>query len=245
MINPSNPVFNENEWAQIRALSHDRMTVEGTAIKSVVLLAIVAATAALSIGLLLTNPALGMTLVGVGMIGGLVAALVLIFGNKERATYLAPTYAAFEGLFLGPISLTYAALYDGVVPAALGLTLAIAVTMGLLYSNRIIVLTTGMKKALSAAILGIFLVYIVDMVLWFVGTPFAMLRSAGPMGIGLSLVIVAIASFSLLMDYEFIENGARSGLPKHMEWYAAFGLVVTLIWLYLELLRLLAKLQRR
>ena len=245
MLNPSNPVFNESEWADIRLMNTDRMTIEGTAVKSLVLLGIICATGVMAVMMTLQNPAIGMTLMIVGMLGGLVTALVLIFSAKEKAPVLAPIYAAFEGLFLGPITLMYAYLYDGVVLSAISLTIGIAITMGLLHTHRIIRMTHGMKMALSAAVAGIFLVYIVDMFLWSMGAPIAILRSSSPLGIGLSLVIVVIASFCLLMDFEFIENGAKQGLPKHMEWYAAFGLVVTLIWLYLELLRLLAKIQRR
>jgi uncharacterized YccA/Bax inhibitor family protein len=136
-------------------------------------------------------------------------------------------------------------MYDGIAMNAVSLTLGIAVVMGLLHSTRIIKITEGFKKALGAAIAGIFLVYMVNLVMMMFGASISILHSASPLGIGLSVVIIAIASFSLLMDYDFIEKGVRSGAPKHMEWYAAFGLVVTLVWLYLELLRLLSKLQRR
>jgi uncharacterized YccA/Bax inhibitor family protein len=245
MLNPSNPVFNESQWAEIRAMSTDRMTLEGTAVKSLLLIGIIVATGFYAGITTLNNPASGMFLMIVGLIGGLVSALVLIFGSNERAPILAPIYAAFEGLFLGPITILYESMYDGIAMNAVSLTLGIAVVMGLLHSTRIIKITEGFKKALGAAIAGIFLVYMVNLVMMMFGASISILHSASPLGIGLSVVIIAIASFSLLMDYDFIEKGVRSGAPKHMEWYAAFGLVVTLVWLYLELLRLLSKLQRR
>ena len=179
-----------------------------------------------------------------GLIGGLITALVLIWGNQERAPMLAPVYAVFEGMLLGPITIMYESYYEGIAMNAVSLTLAVAIAMGFLYTSRIIKLTEGMKIALTSAIMGIFLVYIVNMIMMLFGSNIAILHSSGPLGIGLSLLIIAVASFSLLMDYEFIENGVKNGAPKHMEWYAAFGLIVTLIWLYLEMLRLLAKLRR-
>ena len=244
MMNPSNPVFNEAEWAKIHAMSSERMTLEGTATKSLILLGIITVTAMATGMMTIQTPGMGFIIMIGGLIGGLITALVLIWGNQERAPMLAPVYAVFEGMLLGPITIMYESYYEGIAMNAVSLTLAVAIAMGFLYTSRIIKLTEGMKIALTSAIMGIFLVYIVNMIMMLFGSNIAILHSSGPLGIGLSLLIIAVASFSLLMDYEFIENGVKNGAPKHMEWYAAFGLIVTLIWLYLEMLRLLAKLRR-
>lgn len=184
-----------------------------------------------------------------GAIGGLVVAIVLIF-KKEWAPYLAPLYALLEGLFVGAISAQYnyafAAKAPNLIINAVGLTFGTAIAMYLLYSFKIIKATEKFKSIIITATAGIAIFYILVMVLRAFGVenmPF--LHEGSLMGIGFSLFVVAIAALNLILDFDMIEKGAELGAPKYMEWYGAFGLLVTIVWLYLEILRLLSKISSR
>lgn len=179
-----------------------------------------------------------------GLIGGLVFALVTVF-KKRWAPYTAPAYALAEGLFLGGISAVFEQRFPGIVIQAVSLTFGVAFALLLAYTSGLIKATENFKLGVVAATGGVFLVYMANFVLGFFGVNVPHLHGSGPVGIGISLVIVVIAALNLVLDFDFIEQGAERGAPKHMEWYAAFGLIVTLVWLYLEMLRLLAKLQSR
>ena len=179
-----------------------------------------------------------------GLIGGLVLALVTIF-KKEWSPISAPAYAVVEGLFLGAISAMYNHMYEGIVMQAVLLTFGTLFAMLFCYRSGLIKATENFKMGVAAATGGIFLVYLASMVLGFFGINIPMIHESGLVGIGFSLVVVVVAALNLVLDFDFIETGVEKGAPKHMEWYGAFGLVVTLVWLYIEFLRLLSKLQSR
>jgi uncharacterized YccA/Bax inhibitor family protein len=179
-----------------------------------------------------------------GVLGGFGVAMVTIFKPK-LARFTAPVYALVEGLVLGAISAVYDAQYDGIVLQAVALTFAVFAVMLFLYATRVIKVTDKLRMGIVAATGAIMVVYAVNLLLSLFDKNMPFLHSSGAMGIGISLVIVGVAAFNLLLDFDFVERGVEAGAPRYMEWYAAFGLLVTLVWLYLELLRLLAKLQRR
>ena len=187
-------------------------------------------------------------LIWIGLIGGLVVALVITF-KKEWAPYLAPAYGLLEGLFLGAISAYYneafATKAPGIVMNAVGLTFGTAIAMYFLYSFKIIKATEKFKSVIMMATAGIAVFYLISMVVGMFGIPIAFLHEGSLMGIGFSLVVVAIAALNLILDFDMIEQGTAAGAPKDMEWYCAFGLMVTIVWLYLEILRLLSKLSDR
>jgi uncharacterized YccA/Bax inhibitor family protein len=189
-----------------------------------------------------------MPLILTGAFGGLIIAIVLAF-KKEWSPFLAPAYALLEGLFIGAISAYYnfafAAKAPFIIMNAVGLTLACAVGMYLLYSFKIIQATQKFKAIIMTATAGIALFYLLTWVLHFFGVSIPFLHEGSMMGIGFSLFVVAIAALNLILDFDMIEQGAELGAPKYMEWYGAFGLLVTIVWLYLEILRLLSKLSSR
>lgn len=180
----------------------------------------------------------------IGGIGGFITALVTIF-NKKRAGILAPVYAIFEGLFLGAISAFFAATYDGIVMRAVMLTLAVLFTLLFAYKSGMIKVTQKFRAGVVAATMGIAVAYFFSFMLGLFGMNMSFMYGGGIMGIVISLVIVGVAALNLVLDFDFIENGSKAGLPKYFEWYGAFGLMVTLIWLYLEILRLLSLLTGR
>lgn len=178
------------------------------------------------------------------MLGALGVAILTIF-KPGLARFTAPVYALMQGAFVGAISAVYNTAYDGIVLQAVGLTIGVFAVMLFLFATRVIKVTDKLRMGIVAATGAIFLIYMVNIVLRFFGASVPFLHDSGPLGIGISLVIVGVAAFNLLLDFDFVERGVAAQLPRHMEWYAAFGLLVTIVWLYLELLRLLAKLQGR
>tara|TARA_B100001057_G_scaffold193086_1_gene193965 strand:+ start:2420 stop:3184 length:765 start_codon:yes stop_codon:yes gene_type:complete len=182
----------------------------------------------------------------IGGIGGFIVALVTIF-KKEWSPITVPLYAILEGLMLGGISYMYGQMYEGIVFNAIMLTVSILICLLLAYRSGIIKATENFKLGVFAATGGIFLVYLVSFIASFFGAGFSFLdpTNSSLFSIGVSLFVVVIASLNLVLDFDFIEEGAERGAPKYMEWYGAFGLLVTLVWLYLEILRLLAKLNSR
>jgi uncharacterized YccA/Bax inhibitor family protein len=182
------------------------------------------------------------------MILGFITALVTIF-KKEWASYTTPLYALFEGVFLGAISATYnnafAKTAPGIVTQAVLLTFGAVIGMYLLYRFRIIKVTEKLRSVIFIATAGIAIFYLLAMVLRLFHVDIAFLHEGSMLGIGFSLVVVVIASLNLLLDFDMIEKGVAGGAPKYMEWYGAFGLLVTIVWLYLEILRLLSKLADR
>jgi uncharacterized YccA/Bax inhibitor family protein len=190
-----------------------------------------------------SSAALG-PIAGVGMIGGLIVGLITCFFARI-APYTAPVYAVLEGLFLGAISAIMEGSFPGIAVQAAGLTFGTVAVMLTLYLTRVIVVTETFRSAIIVATGAIALVYLVSLVLRLFGTQIPFIHQSGVIGIGFSLLVVGLAAMNLLLDFDFIEQGVGQGAPKHLEWYAGFSLLVTLVWLYLELLRLLAKLRGR
>lgn len=183
-----------------------------------------------------------------GAIGGLILAIVLMF-KQQWAQYLAPGYALLEGLVVGGISAVYndafAKIAPGIVMQAVALTFGTAIAMFVLYKTGMIKVTERFRSILYAAMGGIMVFYLITFVLSLFNVDIPMLHQGSLMSIGISLVIVAVAAFSLLLDFDRIDQGSAMGAPKYMEWYCAFGLLVTLVWLYLEMLRLLGNIYGR
>jgi uncharacterized YccA/Bax inhibitor family protein len=190
------------------------------------------------------NPATVMQLIAVGGIGGFVCELVTIF-KKTWAPVTAPIYALLEGLLLGSVSAMFETRYHGIAIQAVSLTFGTLLVLLLAYRSGLIPVTEKFKLGIVAATGGIALFYILSMVLGFFGVHFTTINGSGPIGIAFSLFVVVIAALNLVLDFDFIENAVAAGVPQYMEWYAAFGLMVTLIWLYFEILRLLSKLRSR
>ena len=236
-----NPVFgNKFEGdAQFRDLPmSEKMTLDGTVNKTGILLALCFATAAISWNI--PNPILMFTGMGIGT----VLALVTIF-RPTMATTTAPIYAASQGLFLGGITVLFEAQFPGIAIQAIGLTFGTLASLLVCYKTGIIKPTENFRLMIVSATAGIALLYIVNigMMVFGGGSGIGFIHSNGIMGIGFSLFVVGIAALNLVLDFDFIEQGSENGLPKHMEWFGAFSLMVTLVWLYLEILRLLAKLR--
>jgi uncharacterized YccA/Bax inhibitor family protein len=180
-----------------------------------------------------------------GAIGGFVVALVMVF-KKEWAKFLAPLYALLEGLFIGAISAMYEASFPGLVANAVGLTFGVGVSMYFLYTFRIIKATERFKSIVMTATMGIAVFYLLVWILSMFGiNNMSFLHEGSTFGILFSLCVVVIAALNLILDFDMIEQGAAAGAPKYMEWYGAFGLMVTFVWLYLEMLRLLSKISSR
>jgi uncharacterized YccA/Bax inhibitor family protein len=181
-----------------------------------------------------------------GAIGGLIVALITIF-KKHLATYTTLVYAGLEGLFLGGISQIYAQQFEGIVGQAIFLTFSIFVALLLAYKSKLIKPTENFKLGIFAATAGIGILYLVSFIMSFFGSGLPIMdpMNSSLFSIGFSVFVVIIASLNLVLDFDFIEEGAENSAPKYMEWYGAFGLLITLVWLYLEILRLLAKLQSR
>jgi len=224
------------------------MTLGGTVNKTGLLLLLAVLTAAFAWSQTLTPageiaPAASLYLWG-GAIGGLVLALVTVF-KKTWAPVTAPMYAIVEGFFLGAISAIYNAQFEGIVMQAVLLTFGTLFALLFAYRSGLIRATENFKLGVVAATGGVALVYLATIVLRMFGTDIPMIHESGIVGIGFSLVVVVIAALNLVLDFDFIESGVDAGAPKYMEWYGAFGLLVTLVWLYIEFLRLLGKLQGR
>jgi len=244
-LQTNNPAFNDNLLAHFDQATTrgTTMTVQGTAIKSLFLLAILMAAAAWS----WTTASAGE--MGQGMligsaIGGFVLALVTIF-KPTLAPWTSPVYAALEGIFLGALSQQIDLRYEGIAMQAVALTGGVTFLMLFVYMTGLIKVTGKLTSAIAAATGAIALVYLVSMVVQMTGHRFPFIHEASTFGIGFSVFVVGLAAFNLLLDFDFIERGSAAGLPKSMEWYGAFGLMVTLVWLYLEVLRLLQKLNSR
>ncbi|MFK7949983.1 MAG: Bax inhibitor-1/YccA family protein [Saprospiraceae bacterium] len=215
------------------------MTLQGTINKSLMLIGILMVTASLTWNMATTNPGQAMALMMGGMIGGLIVALVIIF-KQEWAPKLAWLYAALEGLFLGAISAQYAAVFEGIVFQAVGLTILTLALMLILYRFEIIKVTEKFRSTIIAATMGIMVFYVLTWILGMFGVGIPGVFDGGWMSIGISLFIVVIAALNLLLDFDMIETGIQAKAPSYYEWYAGFSLLITLVWLYLELLRLLS-----
>lgn len=239
MENSGNPTLTEKAFKSGVRPGEEAMTQNGAYLKTAFLLMLCVVSASFT-----WSPE-GSVFMMPGFIGGLVFALITVF-KKEWAMFTAPLYAICEGLALGGISYMYQAQYSGIVFNAVILTFSVMAIMLGLFSFRIIEVTDKLRSIIFASTGAIALVYLVGFVMSFFGASIPLIHGSGMVGIGFSVVVVGVAAFNLLLDFDFIERASASGRsPKYMEWYAAFGLMVTLVWLYLEMLRLLSKLNRR
>ena len=246
LMRSSNPTLSDRTFRGLPYAFGETMTLEGTVNKTGILLLCAMATAAWTWHLFMQakSPAAVMGLFWVGTIGGFIFALITSF-KMAWAPVTAPIYALLEGLALGGISAIFEVRFPGIPMEAVCLTFGTLLVLLLLYRSRIIKVTQRFRLGVVAATGAIFLFYLVEMVLGFFHISFGVVNGSGPIGIGISLIIVGVAALNLILDFDFIERGAASGAPKYMEWYGGFALMVTLVWLYLEMLRLLTKLQRR
>ena len=245
-----NPVFRGNTFSPdatfAAAPAAQRMTLGGSVNKTGILLILCLATASIVWNRFFEsgNPASIMGLLWLGLIGGLGAAIVTMF-KRQWAAITAPLYALLQGLVLVGISAIFEAQYPGIVIQAIGLTFGTLGVLLLAYKSGWIKPTENFRLMIVAATGGIAILYLISFIMGFFGSSIGFIHSNGLFGIGFSLFVVAIAALNLVLDFDFIEAGAEQGAPKYMEWFGAFSLMVTLIWLYLEILRLLAKLRSR
>jgi uncharacterized YccA/Bax inhibitor family protein len=244
LFKTSNPALNAKTF-EGRLATGEVMTLQGTVNKTGFLLFCVSAAAAWTWWVANTQGADAAVpwMIG-GLIGGTIFAFVTIF-KKEWSPFTAPAYALLEGLALGGISAFFEQMYHGIAINALGLTLGVTMVMLALYTSGVLRATPKFAIGVVAATGGIAVVYVVDIVLRFFGHQVPLLNSSGPWGIGISVLIVIVAALNLVLDFDFVQTGVHVGAPKYMEWYGAFGIMVTLVWMYLEILRLLAKMRRR
>ena len=234
----SNPTF-KIERFNSRRTGEEVMTSEGAYMKTALLLTLVIISASITWG------HYGTMLLLPSFIGSIIFALITVF-KKEWAAFTSPFYAICEGVVLGSVSFLYDRQFPGMVQNAIMLTMAVLMIMAAIYRYNIIRVTQKLKMGIIVCTMAIALVYVVSFIMSFFGTSIPMIHSSGPIGIGFSVFVTGLAAFNLLLDFDFINSVSRTGnAGKHMEWFAAFGLLVTLVWLYLEILRLLGKLNRR
>ena len=239
MMRSGNPALRANTFTKLRASSSaNAMSIQGTVNKTFILLFLTV----FSASLVWDNPVRFLPYMWPALIAGMIIAFVTIF-KKSWSPVTAPIYALVEGVFLGIISALMERSYPGIVMQAIGLTFSVLFCLLIAYKSKLIKVTDNFRLGVVAATGGIALLYIVSIVMGAFGTRMPFIHESGPIGIGFSLFVIVIASLNLVLDFDFIERGAECGAPKYMEWYGAFGLIVTLIWLYLEMLRLLSKLQ--
>lgn len=241
MFRSGNPTLSESVFQQQGTLAQtrqDAMTLDGTVNKIGILFLLLLVGASIS----WYQPS--QLFIWLGALGGFIVAIVTVF-KKEWSPVTAPLYSVLEGLFLGAISVMYANMYEGIVFNAVALTLGIFAAMLMIYRSGLIEVTQKFRMGIIAATGGIALVYLASIVLGFFGINISLVTGSGMFGIGFSLIVVVVAALNLVLDFDLIERGVEASAPKYFEWYTAFGLIITLVWLYLELLRLLSKLQRR
>jgi uncharacterized YccA/Bax inhibitor family protein len=243
MLRSGNPALTAKSFEVRRSPGEGTMTLEGTVNKTGLALLILMTTAALTWNGLLPPVVLVPALI-LSLFAGLVVGLLIYF-KPATAPIATPIYAALKGVLLATISMQFEKRFPGIVINAVGLTFGTLAALLLAYRSGLIRATENFKLGIFAATGGIFLLYLVSMVMGFFGRSIPFIHDATPIGIAFSVFVVIIAALNLVLDFDFIERGAAQGAPKYMEWYGAFGLLVTLVWLYLEILRLLAKLQGR
>jgi uncharacterized YccA/Bax inhibitor family protein len=243
-LRTSNPALREDVLTATRLDGGGTMTVNGTVNKTSLLLILALFTASASWVLGTTGgPAIGGWAIGASL-GGLAVAIATIV-RPRWSPVTAPIYALLQGVVLGLVSMWFEASYPGIAIQAVALTFGVFGVMLVLYRTGVVKVTQRFRAGVLGATLGIAVVYLVSLVLGLFGVRVPFLYDASPLGILISLAIVTVAALNLVLDFDLIDHGARSGAPAYMEWYAAFGLLVTLVWLYLELLRLLARLRQR
>ncbi len=253
LIKTSNPALSDKTFQNLSGGQYGgaidetaRMTLAGTVNKTGILLLCAIATAAWTWSLFLRSHDFAdvAPMMMIGLFGGFVMAMVTVF-KKEWSAVTSPIYALLEGLALGGISAAIDLRYPGIAMQAVSLTFGTLFVLLLAYRSGLIKVTQKFRLGVIAATGGIMVFYLAQMLLGFFGFHFAAINGSGPVGILFSLFVVGIAALNLVLDFDFIEQGVQYGAPKYMEWYGAFGILVTLVWLYLEILRLLSKMRSR
>jgi uncharacterized YccA/Bax inhibitor family protein len=246
LMKTSNPALNSQIFQGEHAAFGESMTLDGTVNKTGILLVCAGASAAWAWHVFAQSRSAAsvLPLMWIGLIGGLIFAMITIF-KKTWAPVTAPVYSLLEGLALGSISAVLEVRYPGIAMQSVGLTFGTLLVLLAAYRSGLIPVTQKFRLGIVAATGAIMLLYIAEMVLGFFGIHFASINGNGMIGIGFSVVVVIIAALNLVLDFDFIESGVRAQAPKYMEWYGAFGLMVTLVWLYIEILNLLAKVRSR
>jgi uncharacterized YccA/Bax inhibitor family protein len=251
LMRTSNPALSGDAFrGEGVAYGGESMTISGAVNKTGLLVILCVATAAWTWNRFFaaSSPEEAMQSIGLpimaGAIGGFIVAMVTIF-KKEWSAVTAPIYALLEGLVLGGVSAMLEQRFHNIAIQAVGLTLGVLIAMLLAYRSGLIKVTDKLRLGIVAATGGIAVFYFLQFILGFFGIHFTTINGATPIGIGFSVLVVAIAALNLVLDFDLIENGARSGAPKYMEWYSAFALMITLVWLYFEILRLLSKVRSR
>ncbi len=242
----SNPVMTGKIYEKAgNAATGSAMTINGTINKIGLMLVLVIAAASYTWNMVMgDDPGRAGTMAIIGGIGGFVMALVTIFSPKS-SSYTAPVYAILEGMFLGAISAVINERYPGVAFQAVLLTSGTLFTMLFLYRSGRIRATPKFRRGVMMATGAVFFAYMISWLMSLFGMSMGFMHSSGPLGIVINLVIIGVAAMNLILDFDFIEKGSRMGAPKYMEWYGAFGLMVTLIWLYIEFLRLFSRIAGR
>ena len=244
MMRTANPVLNQRTFSRMGAFAgSESMTIQGTVMKTGIMLFLTVISASMTWRMAVSGGNAMPWVIG-GGIGGFIMALATMF-KPTWGSITAPGYALLKGLFLGAISAFFEMRYPGLVFNAVCLTFGTLFSLLFAYQTGFIKATENFKLGIFAATGAIFLLYMVNLVMGFFGSGIPFIHSSGTFGIIFSLVVVVIAALNLVLDFDFIENGAAAGAPKYMEWVGALGLMVTLIWLYIEILHLLSKLQSR
>jgi uncharacterized YccA/Bax inhibitor family protein len=230
-----NPSLNKNTFKSFSVSAEQEMTLDGTVNKTGISLLILMFTATYT----WNSPSIGLMIMG--GIGGFIVGIITHF-KRHLSGITVPIYAALEGLLLGGVSIMFEQLYPGIVSQAIFITFGILGSLLLAYKSGFIKPTENFKLGVAAATGGIAFIYLISWIMSFWGGSIPLIHSSSTFGIVFSIGVIIIAALNLVLDFDFIEQGVEMGAPKYMEWYGAFGLMVTLIWLYLEILRLLAKL---
>lgn len=241
----SNPILNEDRFSsQERILDGEPMTIQGTVSKIFMLFACLIAGSAISVYSLFTNPAVVPGMMILGALLGSILVFVTCF-NIKIAKYTAAPYALMEGLFLGAFSTFFELRWQGIVLTAILSTFAVLFVMLMLYKARMIRYTEKFAAVLMTSLLSIFAIYLIQFIASFFGRGIPLIWESGIVGIGFSILVIVIAAMALIQDFFFIESASQNMLSKDYEWYGAMGLMISLVWLYTEILRLLAKLNSR
>jgi uncharacterized YccA/Bax inhibitor family protein len=253
LMKTSNPALSDKTFQSLNGTQYgglidaaNRMTLSGTVNKTALLLICALGTAGWTWHLFMQSRDFSSVapLMLVGMFGGLIFGLVTSF-KREWSPVTAPIYALLEGLMLGGLSAATDLRYPGIGIEAVSLTFGTLFVLLLAYRSGLIKVTQKFRLGVIAATGGIFFFYLAQMLLGFMGIRFASINGSGLIGIGFSVIVVAVAALNLVLDFDVIERGVQLGAPKYMEWYGAFGIMVTLVWLYIEILRLLSKMRSR
>lgn len=240
----SNPMLNENKFTETMVLEGEPMTIQGAVGKIFLLFVCLLAGCGVSLHYLNINPSVATNMMGVAAILGFICVLISAF-NISAAKYLAAPYALFEGIFLGTVSAFFEKMYPGIVLHAIGGTFAVLGIMLFLYKAKVITYTQQLQAVIKTGVLSVFAIYLIEFIASFFGRGIPLIFEAGPIGILFSIGVIILAAVTLVQDFFLIETYSQRMLSKDYEWYSAMGLMVTLVWLYMEILRLLAKLNSR